>query len=137
MEGIDADAASTMWGLEVFNYRLQGVELQHSSTVLLAHDTRGTELVHDVIVDTMTGVESVQVGSGLADSAVLTIYDVGSSQEIVKGLLHRRIIGGTEEQGIVLEGTRRWRIGEMLEDEERRGRIAISIPGFGGNGIHS
>ena len=68
-----------MFGLQMFNERLDGVLREHTPTVLLTDWARGAEVVDGVIVDAMPRIETVEIRPGLTHAAMLAVNYVGGT----------------------------------------------------------
>jgi hypothetical protein len=78
MEGIDAYAGAGMRWLEMLRDWLDGILLEHTSSILLAYWASRYEVDDLSVVYAVAGARPVQVGSGLSDGAVLAVVDVAS-----------------------------------------------------------
>jgi hypothetical protein len=86
MEGVDAYAGAGMWWLEVLGDGLDGVLVEHTSSVLLEYGASCHEVDDLSVGYAVARVELVQVGSSLSAGAVLTVVDMAS----LEGFGHRR-----------------------------------------------
>ena len=110
VERVNADTATLMGRLEMFDHRGDNVFLEHAAANLLADGTCGTEIAHDIVMNAMPGKEAIQIGPSLSNPTVLTVDNVRLLEEVFKSLRGRRIVNGPHEKDIELKRTRRQRI---------------------------